>query len=62
MIETWRACGMDVDNPNIEFLWSSEEINNNPNKYWSIVLDISTNLIYRIRNVHKLWVEMKAMI
>ena len=28
MIETWRACGMDVDNPNIEFLWSSEEISN----------------------------------
>jgi tyrosyl-tRNA synthetase len=50
MIETWRACGMDVDNPNIEFLWSSDEINANPNKYWSIVLDISTKFnLHRIK-------------
>lgn len=50
MIETWRGCGMDIDNPNIEFLWSSDEINNNPNKYWSIVLDISTKFnLHRIK-------------
>ena len=40
MIETFKACGMNLDN--VEFLWSSEEINKNPNKYWSLVMDIST--------------------
>jgi len=40
MIEVWRACGMNMEN--VEFLWSSEEINRNPNAYWSLVLDIST--------------------
>ena len=40
MIETFKACGMDLDN--VEFLWSSEEINKNPDKYWSLVMDIST--------------------
>ena len=40
MIETFKACGMDLDN--VEFLWSSEEINTNPSKYWGLVLDIST--------------------
>lgn len=50
MIETWKACGMDIDNENIEFLWSSDEINNNPNKYWSIVLDISTKFnLHRVK-------------
>ena len=50
MIETWRASGMDVDNPNIEFLWSSDEINNNSDKYWSLVLDISTKFnLHRIK-------------
>jgi tyrosyl-tRNA synthetase len=50
MIETWRACGMDVDNEHIEFLWSSDEINANPNKYWSIVLDLSTKFnLHRIK-------------
>ena len=42
MIETWKACGMDVDNPNIEFLWSSDEINAKPMEYWLQVLDIAT--------------------
>ena len=40
MIETWKACGMDMDN--VEFVWSSKEINNNPIKYWSLVIDIAT--------------------
>lgn len=50
MIETWKACGMDIDNPNLEFLWSSDEINKEPYKYWSIVIDISTKFnLNRIR-------------
>jgi hypothetical protein len=38
MIETWRACGLDVDHPNLKFLWSSKEINADGDKYWGIVL------------------------
>ena len=40
MIETWKACGMDLTH--IEFIWSSDEINKNPAKYWFLVLDIAT--------------------
>ena len=40
MIETWKACGMNLEN--VEFIWSSEEINNKSDEYWKIVLDIST--------------------
>ena len=40
MIETFKACGMDLDN--VEFLWSSDEINKQPGKYWGIVMDIAT--------------------
>ena len=40
MIETFKACDMDLEN--VEFLWSSDEINKDPNKYWSLVMDIST--------------------
>ena len=43
MIETWKACGMDVDSEYVEFIWSSEEINKRSDEYWKIVLDISTN-------------------
>jgi tyrosyl-tRNA synthetase len=39
MIETFKACGMNLEN--VEFLWSSEEINKNPGKYWGIVMDIA---------------------
>lgn len=39
MIETFKACGMNLDN--VEFLWSSEEINKNPGKYWGLVMDIA---------------------
>jgi tyrosyl-tRNA synthetase len=48
MIETWKACGMNVDakdsdgNPMIEFIWSSEEINKRSDEYWKLVLDIGT--------------------
>jgi tyrosyl-tRNA synthetase len=40
MIETWKACGMNLDN--VEFIWSSEEINKRSDEYWKIVLDIAT--------------------
>jgi len=40
MIETWKACGMKLDN--VEFIWSSEEINKRSDEYWKLVLDIST--------------------
>ena len=41
MIETWKASGMNLDN--VEFIWSSEEINKRSDEYWKIVLDIATN-------------------
>ena len=31
MIETWKACGMNLDN--VEFIWSSEEINKRSDDY-----------------------------
>ena len=40
MIETWKACGMKLDN--VEFIWSSDEINKRSDQYWKLVLDIST--------------------
>lgn len=56
MIETWKACGMNVDtkdgdgNPMIEFIWSSEEINKRSDEYWKLVLDIGTKFgLTRIR-------------
>ena len=42
MIETWKACGMDMDSPMVEFIWSSEEINRRSDEYWKLVLDIGT--------------------
>lgn len=39
MVEVWKAVGMDLDN--VEFVWSSEIINKNPNEYWTLVLDIA---------------------
>jgi tyrosyl-tRNA synthetase len=40
MINIWKACGMDMEN--VEFIWSSEEINKRSDEYWKLVLDIST--------------------
>lgn len=40
MIETFKACGMNLDN--VEFIWASKEINKTPDKYWRLVMDIST--------------------
>lgn len=42
MIETWKACGMDMDN--VEFIWASEEINKHPDQYWTLVMDIASKL------------------
>eukprot|EP00126_Sphaerothecum_destruens_P008224 Sdes_comp20132_c0_seq1m13221 len=39
MIKVWEAAGMDMTN--VEFLWSSEEINKNSNQYWMTVMDIA---------------------
>lgn len=39
MVEVWKATGMDLDN--VEFVWSSEIINDRPSEYWSLVLDIA---------------------
>ena len=40
MIETWKASGMNLEN--VEFIWSSNEINERSDEYWKIVLDIAT--------------------
>lgn len=40
MINIWKACGMDMSN--VEFIWSSEEINKRSDEYWKLVLDIGT--------------------
>jgi len=39
MIEVWKAAGMDMEN--VDFLWASEEINANADRYWRLVMDIS---------------------
>ncbi|KAF0982219.1 hypothetical protein FDP41_011674 [Naegleria fowleri] len=39
MIEVWKSIGMDLNN--VEFVWSSEIINKDPNTYWLLVLDIA---------------------
>lgn len=40
MIETWKACGMDLKN--VEFIWTSEFIKQHP-EYWETVLKLSRN-------------------
>lgn len=48
LVEVWRAAGMDM--ANVEFLWSSEEINRRADEYWRIVLDIARrNTLARIK-------------
>lgn len=39
LIEVWKATGMDLKN--VEFVWSSEIINKESNRYWLMVLDIA---------------------
>eukprot|EP00922_Rhytidocystis_sp_ex-Travisia-forbesii_P059367 GHVS01088045.1.p1 GENE.GHVS01088045.1~~GHVS01088045.1.p1 ORF type:complete len:378 (+),score=60.10 GHVS01088045.1:527-1660(+) len=38
-IEVWKAAGMDMEN--VRFLWSSDEINKDPEGYWLRVINIS---------------------
>ncbi|KAM0029185.1 putative tyrosine--tRNA ligase [Helianthus debilis subsp. tardiflorus] len=40
LIEIWKATGMNLEN--VEFIWSSEEINSRAHEYWPIVMDIAT--------------------
>jgi tyrosyl-tRNA synthetase len=40
MINIWNACGMDMEN--VEFIWSSDEINSRTSEYWKLVIDISS--------------------
>lgn len=49
MIETWKSCGMDMEN--VEFLWSWDEINKDPAKYWRLVLDIAN--VFDLNRVKK---------
>lgn len=37
-IEVWKASGMNLDN--VEFIWTSDFINKNSNKYWQTVIKI----------------------
>lgn len=49
MIEIWKAIGMNIDGGQVEFLWSSEEINSRSHEYWPLVMDIAIrNTITRI--------------
>jgi tyrosyl-tRNA synthetase len=41
MIEIWLTAGMDMSK--VKFLWASEEINKNPEKYWQLVMDIANS-------------------
>ncbi|XP_024525188.1 tyrosine--tRNA ligase 1, cytoplasmic [Selaginella moellendorffii] len=39
MIEVWKAVGMNLNQ--VEFLWSSHEINSRAEEYWKLVFDIA---------------------
>jgi tyrosyl-tRNA synthetase len=46
-VEIWKACGMNLKN--VKFLWCSDEINKNADKYWGMVMDIAQkNTLNRI--------------
>ncbi|KAK1420735.1 hypothetical protein QVD17_22565 [Tagetes erecta] len=48
-IEIWKAAGMNLEGHQVEFLWSSEEINSSPREYWPLVMDIAKrNTLRRI--------------
>ena len=49
LIEIWKAAGMNLEGGQVEFLWSSEEINSRGHEYWPLVLDIARrNALSRI--------------
>ena len=39
LIEVWKAAGMDLSN--VVFKWASEEITNNADTYWPLMLDVA---------------------
>ncbi len=39
-VEVWKSCGMDLKN--VEFIWASEFLKNNP-KYWETVMKLAMN-------------------
>ncbi|KAL0306674.1 UNVERIFIED_CONTAM: Tyrosine--tRNA ligase 1, cytoplasmic [Sesamum radiatum] len=41
LIEIWKAVGMNIEGGQVEFLWSSEEINSRAHEYWPLVMDIA---------------------
>ncbi|CDP06090.1 unnamed protein product [Coffea canephora] len=41
LIEIWKAVGMNLEGGQVEFLWSSDEINSRANEYWPLVMDIA---------------------
>ncbi|KAK2965176.1 hypothetical protein RJ640_019931 [Escallonia rubra] len=41
LIEIWKAVGMNLEGGQVEFLWSSEEINSRAHEYWPLVMDIA---------------------
>ncbi|KAL0219722.1 hypothetical protein P9112_005375 [Eukaryota sp. TZLM1-RC] len=48
MVEVWKSVGMDVDG--MDFIWSSEFINEHHESYWKLVMDIARrNTVTRIK-------------
>ncbi|KAM7503852.1 hypothetical protein LguiB_002756 [Lonicera macranthoides] len=41
LIEIWKAVGMNLEDGQVEFLWSSDEINSRAHEYWPLVMDIA---------------------
>lgn len=41
LIEIWKAVGMNLESGQVEFIWSSEEINSRAHEYWPLVMDIA---------------------
>lgn len=47
-IEMWKATGMALDE--VELVWLSDEISQNADKYWPLVMDIARkNSVRRVR-------------
>ncbi|KAF5804313.1 putative tyrosine--tRNA ligase [Helianthus annuus] len=49
LIEIWKAAGMNLEGGQVEFLWSSKEIDSRAHEYWPILMDIARrNKLLRI--------------
>eukprot|EP01068_Selenidium_serpulae_P012320 Selendium_serpulae@DN5799_c0_g1_i1.p1 len=47
-IEVWKSVGMDMRN--VRFLWASDEINGQADKYWKLVMDVARkNTVSRVK-------------